>query len=282
MPLAEVGRVYLVGAVACLLACGSRYYGEPGSLAHAAQDAGPEPDAAPPVAAADAGGTCWHEYRTPGESRAPWLGLRLHTPQGTRNGCGYWPVDPDAGIDSYEFRGAVTRVGRWSVETDGCDPAGVCGTFTLQGESTGFPEEVGSRALGVGSVVWMRWEVVRGTFHCATSVAATMNLDQQDKTVLAAGSGRYTTLPSTSFMIELDPLHCNDGPSCGSPRSDDYRMLVRSRRTGAELLGIGTNESGRFEHEGLQYRAFNFRSYQTARICDDYWNYAYWIASVGE
>lgn len=102
---------------------------------------------------------------------------------------------------------------------------------------------------------------------------------------LAAADGTFATMQGMPFEIGVQGLGCYPGaPGCGGEPTDDYLFEFRSKSDpGADALVLGMGQQAEWKlagPDGSQYMTVrNLRSYASG-MCDDYWNWAYWMTPV--
>ena len=105
---------------------------------------------------------------------------------------------------------------------------------------------------------------------------------QGQELYLAAADGTLEELPEAPFTIDAIGLGCYpNAPSCGEP-ADDFVLEFRSNEDPgaiplALLMGQQTDWHLAMPGSSQHMSVRNLRSYVSG-VCDDYWNWSYWIA----
>jgi hypothetical protein len=87
------------------------------------------------------------------------------------------------------------------------------------------------------------------------------------------------TLTDSPYLVERVRLGCSSARGCGSPAPDEYAFQF-SAAAGSPPLRVHMGETATWMNDGMTFAIRNLRSFQ-GTVCDDYWNFAYFIAPMG-
>jgi len=224
---------------------------------------------------------CSETHETIGFTLDSWLGNACNAPNATL---------------STQVTGRVVATTSRSMDVDTCLPCNTCevGTITLTVDSASLP---GLDAIfPIGAPV--RIDVTRDSFFgCHQALLVTDATDacsspnppvSPDQVYLAFGDGILggpsgPNAPDAPFGAVPLPLGCspNAGPNCGGTQYavDSYALEIGAAgSSNAIRVAMGHTETLDLGN-GVVWTIRNLRSFQT-ELCDDYWNWAFWIARL--
>jgi hypothetical protein len=85
------------------------------------------------------------------------------------------------------------------------------------------------------------------------------------------------TLTDSPYLVERVRLGCSSARGCGSPAPDTYAFQFSANAAGSPPLRVHMGETATWMNDGMTFAVRNLRSFQ-GEACDDYWNFAYFIA----
>lgn len=193
--------------------------------------------------------------------------------------CG---TSADGGVPAWSSTATVTAVDATSLTLDGCSPYADCIPMisTVHVSAPGLSLSV----IPVGSVVHVDYAGGFSMWACARRIAITSASWSPDpapppRLYLAVSDGTANTAAPEWFSVGTTRLACSaeEGSGCGGPKPGDY-TLDFTTAAGAPTLSVKMGETATWQLDANNsVRVRNLRSFQTA-ICDDYWNWAYWVA----
>ncbi len=215
--------------------------------------------------------------------------LAIGTWDGIRESCSV-PVRPPGNRDSRTITGAVTAITDRSFTIDMCPPNADCPPQHVDIELDA-PGARLAEAIPMGGFVAVTYRFAR-SWGCTSQVRVS-NVPNwggevnpagaNSRMLFAAAEGEYEPLPASPFSIERVSLGCRvSGMTCGEP-ADDFALRFASTSSPSDpavTVGMGREGAGVFGAgvSRAPYRVQNLRSFNTG-YCDDYWNYAWFVAA---
>jgi hypothetical protein len=248
------------------------------------------------VAGCGGGGATSCEYRA-SPAMTGKFSFSVTLPDSTVQSCATLPAS-DAGLAgpsslSGQVSGWIKEVDARAFSLDSCGTGTGCSPevygFTL--DAPGL-----SATLSLGRQVTVSWQV-----SSIVGRACLQELVVNDGLPSDVASGMWPPLwlagadstlqPSMPVPFSVAPraLFCNPNPTgthaCGGTLPPDDYALVFTPATGEQPLSLAAGNTGTLAVTtalGLQHlTVHNLRSYQTAN-CDDYWNWAWWVAGQAD
>lgn len=205
-----------------------------------------------------------------------------------------WQPCNGAGFDASTGRtltlvGRVTSVGSRSMDIETCAGCDACSwtTSTLTIDSASLP----GLDMILTSGAFVRLDAEANYFfgcHMALtlwnqpSLCGTPNpVAVDDRLYLSLAEGKLSS-PGAPFTVTPVPLNCfpNAGSNCGgtSYAVDSYALDFSA--PGAVTVRVTMGQTGALDFDGgVGWTVHDLRSVQTA-VCDDYWNWAFWVARM--
>jgi hypothetical protein len=202
----------------------------------------------------------------------------------------YWGAQVSCGAGTtdgvQELTGAVTSSGTNAFELDSCPPNADCMPML---SSFGFDAPGLYAYFPQGALVKVRLSVAQ-SFGCiqqaeVTNVPAWGGLknpwSEQKLIYLSASDGIAEAIAGSDLSVFRQPLGCYSGPSCGGDPADAYVLLFGAIWQSSMGMPVYMGTTGYLPFkgpDGEQYLTVrNLRSFSSG-YCDDYWNWAWWVA----
>lgn len=212
------------------------------------------------------------------------LDFRIQDPKGQEYACNGMVSNP---MEILEFTGELIGQKGETLVFETCPPTADCPSipYTISIEAAGFT--FGTLPKGaffkVSAQIQQDWACTqRIIIQNAPSWGGVPNPISKEEFIIFAGAdGTTEVLPGTPFIIEAQALGCypDAPPDCGGPR-EDYQLLFTSTvyEDHETTVSMGnTKEWSPFSPTARPLLVRNLRSYSSG-ACDDYWNWAYWMA----
>ncbi len=212
------------------------------------------------------------------------LTLAVKAPDGTTLDCETAPRNRSA-IVTTVVDGLVVSASANSFNLDACPPNADCKgttyTFTVDAPGLTIGLKPGTKVRTrhrIGAVWACTVDLVVTSLPGWGAVASPV----EGALLLAANDGGEP-VADAPFLAEHDQLGCHPAPTCNGIKTgaDEYQFRFRARNVSADQVVVPMGETRDLvvdeASRALPLRVRNLRSFQTER-CDDYWNWAYWIA----
>lgn len=203
--------------------------------------------------------------------------MDLAMPNGGTYGC----ATDSAGTIEFEAQVVSGDSNGWTLDT--CSPAADCIPQYAK-LSVGAPDLFAY--LPTGTYVRVRVDV-QIPWGCSQMIEID-NISQWDGMPnpvmggdflwLAAADGAAQAFDGAPFGIESIPLGCypNEQPGCG--KHEDYQLRFTDAQNAANAVVVPMGQLGYLGTAAEYWSIKNLRSFETG-MCDDYWNWAYWVSA---
>jgi hypothetical protein len=211
--------------------------------------------------------------------------IRVHLPADRVLGCDETARDGGSSLGPFvTFTGKIKSSSAGQLVMDLCEPGQSC-------VADGLRVEVEAPGLDLTGVphVWAKLNFQSNFFfYCQLSLQI-ITANPPDDSPPDGPAGRLLlavvdgggTLPDSPYLVERARLGCSSARACGSPAPDEYAFEFSAGvADGRPPVRVYMGETTTWMNEGVTFAVRNLRSFQGA-ACDDYWNFAYFIAPMG-